>query len=152
MTFFICSFLLVKVICTSKKNYCQRWQRSIVKKFPPYRSSVNNFSTFLLEGPRFKCSTLACRSFEGDTFISPSVHFSPSAKCTDWYIHVCSKDINVSQVTSISQMLWAPFKAQGIPWQETSSTFRRNFPISKSALLDPNKRAGPTCLAPVTSF
>lgn len=78
--------------------------------------------------------------------------FHPSAERTDLYTHICSKDINVSQVTSISQMLWVCFEAQGIPWQESRSTFKRNFPISKSALLDLNKRPGPTCLALVTPF
>lgn len=66
---------------------------------------------------------------------------------------MCSDDIYAPRVTSISQTLWACFKAQGIPWQGSRSVFRRNFSdFQKSALLDVNARAGRTRLAPATSF
>lgn len=68
-------------------------------------------------------------------------------------VRMCSDDIYASRVTSISQMLRACFKAQGIPWQGSHSVFRRNFSdFQKSALLDVNVRAGRTRLALATSF
>lgn len=107
-----------------------------------------SFLRYLFSHPKVTFNAFWCYS----TRVLQWTHFSLSAKWTLTHTHICTEDINVSQVTSISQMLWACFKAQGIPWQESRSTFGRNFPISKSALLDLNKMARPTCLALVTSF
>lgn len=73
----------------------------------------------------------------------------PSLQNGETKIHIWSKDkcltgnINLSNVMSL---------LRGILWQESRSIFRRNFPISKSALLDLNGRAGSIRLALATFF
>lgn len=87
-------------------------------------------------------------------FFSLHQFISPRLQNGQTNTHTCApKDINVSQVTSISQMLWACFKARGIPWQESHSTFRRNFfRFQNQHCWIWIGRAGPTRLALVTSF
>lgn len=48
-------------------------------------------------------------------------------------------------------MLWARFKAQGIPWQESHSAFQTEFSDFKISIVG-YEQEGWTHLAPVTSF